>query len=81
MQITPLGQVIVRNTTKRKMCWSCSFGRRWVDITIHPNGLVCFDNAKLSTKIWALQPEQRARLRSHLANMLVAERQYSSWGF
>lgn len=80
MQITKLGQVIVRNGTKREMCWSCDFNGRSVRIRIHPNGLVCFDNAALSTKCWVMQPEQRPRLRHHLANMLIAERQYISWG-
>lgn len=74
MQITNLGQIIVRNNTGKKIGWGCAFGHRWVSITIHANGVVCFDNAELSTKLWVMHPRQRKELRSHLASMLVAER-------
>ena len=74
MRITTMGQIVVKNTTRRKISWGCGFGTRWVGITIHPNGVVCFDQACLSTKLWIMHPAQRRQLRSHLASMLVAER-------
>lgn len=81
MKVTKMGQIIVKNTTGNLIGWCCKFGKRWVSITIHPNGVVCFDNASLSTKLWVMNEARRPLLREHLSDMLRAERSYKQCGF
>lgn len=84
MQITKMGQIIVKNTTGHDMGWCCRFGKRWISINVAENGAVTFGDsvhgAPLSTINWVMHPDRRAMLREHLSDMLRAERQLKRMG-